>query len=77
MYFLLQIKIEKDGTITKGTSDFPTMKEAMIAFHVALSSAMQKEEVQKFTALIVNENGLQQKLEVYEAPTEAEELITE
>lgn len=65
MYFLAQIKIKKDGIIEKGTANYETMKEAMIQFHVAMSSAMQKEDVYKFTCVILNENGVPQKTEVY------------
>lgn len=68
MYFLTQIKIKKDGSIEKGTSDYRTMNEAMIQFHIAMSSAMQKDDVQKFTCVILNENGLTQKVEVFEIP---------
>lgn len=74
MYFLVQIRIDKNGTVSKGTSDFAEMKDAMIQFHIAMSSAMQKEEVQKFTCVILNENGLVQKSEVYEVPTVAEPI---
>lgn len=66
MNFLVQIKLNKNGTIDKGTSAFDTMKEALIQFHVAMSSAMNKEDVKKFTCVILNENGIVQKSEVYE-----------
>lgn len=68
MYFLTQIKIKKDGTVEKGTSDYATMNEAMVQFHIAMASAMQKDDVQKFTCVILNENGLTQKVEVFEVP---------
>lgn len=72
MYFLVQINIKKDGTVSKGTSDYTSMHDAMVQFHVAMASAMQKEDVAKFAVVILNENGLTQKVEVYEAPIEAE-----
>lgn len=68
MYFLTQIKIKKDGAIEKGTSDYATMHDALIQFHIAMASAMQKDDVQKFTCVILNENGLTQKVEVFEVP---------
>lgn len=74
MFFLVQIRIDKNGTVSKGTSDFEDMKSALIQFHIAMSSAMQKDEVQKFTCVILNENGLVQKVETYEVPTIVEEV---
>lgn len=69
MFFLIQIKIKTDGTIEKGTANFDTMHDAVVQFHIAMSSAMVKDDVQKFTALIVNENGIPMKTEVYEMPS--------
>lgn len=66
MYFLVQIKINNDGTVDKGTSSFDSMNEALIQFHTAMASAMTKAEVKKFTCVILNDNGLTQKIEVYE-----------
>ena len=73
MYFLIQIKIKTDGTIEKGTSHFDAMHDAVVQFHIAMSSAMVKEDVQKFTALIINDNGIPMKTEVYEVPVETVE----
>ncbi len=68
MYFLVQITIKNDGSVAQGTSRFETMKEAVTQFHVAMASAMTKEDISKFTCVILNENGLPQKTEVYEVP---------
>lgn len=73
MYFLVQITIKNDGSVAQGTSRFETMKEAVTQFHVAMASAMSKADVSKFTCVILNENGLTQKLEVYEVPEEPTE----
>lgn len=70
MYFLVQITIKNDETVSQGTSRYDTMKEAVSAFHVAMASAMSKDDIKKFTCVILNENGLTQKIEVYEVPTE-------
>lgn len=51
------------------------MKEAVSAFHVAIASAMSKEDVSKFTCVILNENGLTQKIEVYENIAETSEIV--
>lgn len=75
MNFLVQIKINKDGSIEKGTSVFDTMKETVKQFHIAVSSAMGKDEVKKFTCVILNENGIVQKSEVYEDVTFIEETL--
>lgn len=63
---MVQITKKNDETVTQGTSRFDTMKEAVSAFHVAIASAMSKVDVSKFTCVILNENGLTQKIEVYE-----------
>lgn len=70
MFFLIQIKIKTDGTIEKGTANYDTMKDAVVQFHIAMSAAMVKDDVQKFTALIINDNGIPMKTEVYEVPVE-------
>ena len=73
MFFLIQIIIKADGSISKGTTDFATMHDTMVQFHVAMASAMQKDDIKKATCLIINENGLQQKVEVYEVAQPVEE----
>lgn len=70
MYFLVQIKINKNGSVDKGTSSYDSMNEALVQFHTAMASAMVKTDVQKFTCVILNENGLTQKVEVFEVPSE-------
>ena len=75
MYFLVQITIKNDETVSQGTSRYATMKEVVSAFHVAIASAMGKEDVSKFTAVILNENGLTQKIEVYENIAESADIV--
>ncbi len=75
MYFLVQITKKNDGTVAQGTSRFDTMKEAVSAFHVAFASAMSKKDVSKFTCVILNENGLAQKIEVYENIVETSDIV--
>ena len=70
MYFLVQITVKNDGSVAQGTSKFDTMKEAVTQFHVAMASAMSKGDVQKFTCVILNDNGLTQKIEVFEVASE-------
>lgn len=67
MYFLIQISIKKDGTVSKGTSDFETFNDALVQFHVAMASAMTKDEIKKCTCVILNEDGITSKIEVYES----------
>lgn len=69
MYFLIQIKINHDGSVDKGTSAFNDINDAIMQFHTAMASAMTKEEVKKFTCVILTDNGLVQKVEVFDAPT--------
>lgn len=68
MYFLTQFKFKTDGTVEKGTSNFTTLNECLIQFHVAISSAMQKADTQKFVAIVLDENATIIKREVYEIP---------
>lgn len=75
MYFLVQITIKNDETVTQGTSRFATMKEAVTQFHIAIASAMSKDDISKFTAVILNENGLTQKIEVYENIAETSDVV--
>ena len=75
MYFLVQITVKNDETVTQGTSRYDTMKEAVTQFHVAMASAMAKTDVSKFTCVILNENGLTQKIEVYENIAESAEIV--
>ena len=70
MYFLVQITVKNDGSVAQGTSRYDTMNEAVTQFHIAMASAMSKDDIKKFTCVILNENGLTQKIEVYEVPTE-------
>lgn len=66
MYFLVQMKIKADGTVEKGTSEFENINSAIVQFHVAMASAMQKTDVSKFTCVILDENGNVKKVEVFE-----------
>lgn len=68
MYFLTQIKFKTDDTVDKGTSAYTTKDEAVVQFHIAIASAMQKEETQKITAVILDEDGGLMKREVWNAP---------
>lgn len=77
MYFLVQITIKNDGTVSQGTSKFDTMKEAITQFHIAMASAMSKENITKFTCVILNQNGLTQKVEVYENIAPSPEPVEE
>lgn len=74
MYFLVQIKIKQDGTAEQGTSKYDTMKEAVTQFHIAMSSAMVKEEVKQFTCVILDSLGRTHKAEVYNSDNTAEQL---
>lgn len=64
-YFLIQLAIKTDNTVIKGTSDYHTLKEATVAFHVAMSSGMQNNDIQKLTCLVVDENGMALISETY------------
>lgn len=66
-YFLIQLAIKTDNIVIKGTSDYGTLKEATVAFHVAMSSGMQNNEIQKLTCLVVDENGMALISETYNA----------
>lgn len=66
MFFLVQMKIKTDGTIEKGTSEFENINTAVVQFHIAMASAMQKTDVYKFTCVILDENGNVKKVEVFE-----------
>ncbi len=68
MYFLTQMKFKTDGTVEKGTANYNTLDEAVVQFHVAVASAMQKEDTQKFTAVILDGDGKLIKREVWNAP---------
>lgn len=68
MRFLVQIKTKTDGTAEKGTSSYDTEKDAVVAFHVAMSSAMQKDDTQKCVAIILDDDGKITKREVYTVP---------
>lgn len=77
MYFLTQMKFKKDGTVEKGTANYATQDEAVVQFHVAVAAAMQKDDTQKFTAVILDENGKVLKREVWNAPQPEPEPETE
>lgn len=68
MYFLTQFKFKTDGNVDKGTSAFDTKDEALVQFHVAVAAAMQKDDTKKFTAVILDEDGVLVKREVWSAP---------
>lgn len=58
MGFLTVIYIGLDGqVIGKGTTDFRNHLEAEIQWHIALSSAMSKEEYSKVIAIVFDEDG--------------------
>lgn len=67
MYFLVQMKFKTDGTVDKGTSAYETKDGAVEQFHIAIASAMQKPDTDKFTAVILDENGEVEKREVLTA----------
>lgn len=77
MYFLVQMKFKKDATVDKGTSSYETQDEAVVQFHIAIASAMQKPDTDKFTAVILDENGKIEKREVWTAPAQPSEDGTE
>lgn len=68
MFFLTQMKFKTDGTVDKGTSVYNTKDEAVVQFHIAIASAMQKDDTKKFTAVILDEDGTVMKREVWNAP---------
>lgn len=68
MYFLVQMKFKTDGTVDKGTSAYDTKDNAVVQFHIATASAMQKSDTRKFTAVIMDEDGGLVKREVWNAP---------
>lgn len=68
MYFLVQMKFKNDGTVDKGTSTYDTKDDTVVQFHIAIASAMQKPDTDKFTAVILDENGKIEKREVWTAP---------
>lgn len=68
MYFLTQMKFKTDGTVEKGTANYNTLDEATVQFHVAVASAMQKDDTQKFTAVILDSDSKLIKREVWNAP---------
>lgn len=76
MFFLTQFKFKNDGTVDKGTTNYAEKNEAIIQFHISISSAMSKADTSKFVALIIDENGTVIKREVYEVPT-VEETVEE
>lgn len=65
MTFMIQIKKLVDGTFAKGTSEYATETEAMIALHVAMASAMQKDDTQSIVCLLTDEFGSQKKREYF------------
>lgn len=73
--FLVQMRIDVDGNITKGTTDYvakteeEAMSEAMLAWHTAHSSARAKQDTEIFTTVILDEKGLPVVAsETYEKP---------
>lgn len=68
MFFLTQMKFKMDGSVEKGTANYITQDEAVVQFHVAVAAAMQKEDTQKFTAVILDGDGKLVKREVWNAP---------
>ena len=68
MFYLVQMKTKTDDSIEKGTSNYSTFDEAVIQFHVAFASAMQREDTKKFVSVILDDNGTVVKREVYNRP---------
>lgn len=75
MFFLTQMQFKQDGTVEKGTANYTTQDEAVVQFHVAVASAMQKGDTKKFTAVILDEDGRVLKREVWNAPQAEPEAI--
>lgn len=65
MVFLVQIIKKMDGTYDKGTSEYATETDALIALHVAMSSAMSKSETDSVMCLLTDEAGSQKKREYW------------
>jgi len=80
MVFMVQILKRVDGSFSKGTSEFTSDKDALIALHVAMSSAMAKDETASIMCMLTDEFGSQKKKEYWAAPvveseTEPEGMI--
>lgn len=58
MGFLTVVYFGKDGQVVgKSTSEFATLDLAEIQYHVALSSAMSKEDYSKVIAMVFDEES--------------------
>lgn len=66
MLFLVQLLKKKDGSFSKGTSEYTSDKECILAMHVAISSAMAKEDTQKIVCMIIDDDGIVIKRDKYE-----------
>ncbi|MBQ0067375.1 MAG: hypothetical protein KBS60_04225 [Phascolarctobacterium sp.] len=67
MYFLVQIRLKDNGEYEKGTSQYADYKTALIQLHVAMSSAMAKEDTVKVCCIVMDDEGNQLKYELYTA----------
>lgn len=73
MLFLVQLLKKTDGTFSKGTSEYEDEKSCLTALYIAMSSAMSKQDTEKITCVILDENGAMIKHEAWS--TSASESI--
>lgn len=57
MYFLTQVLFKNDGTFDRSTTDYETEDLAELAFCIARSSAISKQEYKKGIFFIFDEEG--------------------
>lgn len=70
MTFMVQILKKVDGTFSKGTTEYAAETDALIAMHVAMSSAMSKDDTASILCMLTDEFGSQKKREYWAAPVD-------
>lgn len=68
--FFTQILFNAAGEVAgKGTTDYPTADAAEQAFHIAVASAISKEETHKIIAIVFDAEGVIKHRRVWERNT--------
>lgn len=67
---LLTIATHKDGTFARQLLNYPTYDEALTALYMALASAIANENVSRYVAELIADDGRVEKCERYAKVTE-------
>jgi hypothetical protein len=68
-YLVINYQIMNSGTTANSSFEYPTLKEALSAYHSTLASNYISEALSAFAVTILDEHGMTVKTECYDPRT--------